>query len=80
MNPSKAFWMGGYTIPLIVGAIPFGIVFGTLGLQSGLNFEATLMEMPHKLGLIVAAIAGICVGMLCESRMPVKQSEAEVTS
>lgn len=30
------------TIPLIVGAIPFGIIFGTLARQSGLSEEGTL--------------------------------------
>lgn len=29
-------------IPLVVGAIPFGIIFGTLAQGSGLSFEATL--------------------------------------
>jgi 4-azaleucine resistance transporter AzlC len=31
-----------HTIPLIIGAIPFGIVFGTLGPASGLSVTATL--------------------------------------
>ena len=30
------------TIPLIVGAIPFGIIFGTLAISSGLSFWGTL--------------------------------------
>jgi 4-azaleucine resistance transporter AzlC len=30
------------TIPLIIGAIPFGIIFGTLAVPSGLSFGATL--------------------------------------
>jgi 4-azaleucine resistance transporter AzlC len=30
------------TIPLIVGAIPFGIIFGTLAPQSGLTYQAAL--------------------------------------
>lgn len=30
------------TIPLIVGAIPFGIIFGTLALSSGLSFGGTM--------------------------------------
>jgi 4-azaleucine resistance transporter AzlC len=30
------------TIPLIIGAIPFGIIFGTLAVASGLSFAATM--------------------------------------
>ncbi len=30
------------TIPLIVGAIPFGIIFGTLAIGSGLSFAGTM--------------------------------------
>jgi len=30
------------TIPLVVGAIPFGVIFGTLALNSGLSFWGTL--------------------------------------
>ena len=30
------------TFPLIVGAIPFGIIFGTLALASGLSFAAAM--------------------------------------
>ncbi|HEY9662144.1 MAG TPA: AzlC family ABC transporter permease, partial [Allocoleopsis sp.] len=29
-------------VPLVVGAIPFGIIFGTLAASSGLSFAATL--------------------------------------
>lgn len=37
------FWAGGRdTIPLIIGAIPFGIIFGTLATASGLSFAATI--------------------------------------
>jgi len=30
------------TFPLIVGAIPFGLIFGTLAINSGLSFAATM--------------------------------------
>jgi len=37
------FWAGARDIfPLIVGAIPFGIIFGTLATNSGLSAEGTL--------------------------------------
>lgn len=37
------FWAGARnTIPLVVGAIPFGIIFGALGVTSGLSPLATL--------------------------------------
>jgi 4-azaleucine resistance transporter AzlC len=37
------FWAGARdTFPLIVGAIPFGIIFGALGVTSGLSPAATL--------------------------------------
>lgn len=40
---SREFWLGvRATLPLIVGAIPFGILFGTLAPSSGLSTSATL--------------------------------------
>ena len=30
------------TIPLLIGALPFGIIFGTLSLSSGLSFQGTM--------------------------------------
>jgi 4-azaleucine resistance transporter AzlC len=40
-SPGREFWAGArQTIPLIVGAIPFGIIFGTLAQTSGLSFGA----------------------------------------
>ena len=40
-SPGREFWAGArQTIPLIVGAIPFGIIFGTLAQTSGLSFAA----------------------------------------
>ena len=38
-SPQAEFLAGGRdTIPLIIGAIPFGIIFGTLALNSGLSY------------------------------------------
>jgi 4-azaleucine resistance transporter AzlC len=42
-SPWVEFWHGVRdTIPLIVGAIPFGIIFGTLANSSGLSFAGAL--------------------------------------
>lgn len=42
-SPQKEFWAGCRAIiPLVVGAIPFGIIFGTLAASSGLSFAATM--------------------------------------
>jgi 4-azaleucine resistance transporter AzlC len=42
-SPFFQFFKGAKdTFPLIVGAIPFGIIFGTLGATAGLSFAATL--------------------------------------
>lgn len=42
-SPRTEFWAGARDIfPLIVGAIPFGIIFGTLAIGSGLSAEGTL--------------------------------------
>lgn len=42
-KPSQEFWLGARDIiPLIVGAIPFGIIFGTLATTNGLSAGATL--------------------------------------
>jgi len=38
-TPWREFWAGArHTIPLIVGAIPFGIIFGTLAQTNGLSW------------------------------------------
>ena len=40
-SPRSEFWAGGRdTIPLIIGAIPFGLIFGALASASGLSFAA----------------------------------------
>jgi 4-azaleucine resistance transporter AzlC len=42
-SPLKEFWAGGRdTFPLIVGAIPFGLIYGALAAASGLSFWAGL--------------------------------------
>ena len=42
-SPKSEFWAGARDIlPLVVGAIPFGIIFGTLATTSGLSVGATL--------------------------------------
>lgn len=42
-KPSLEFWAGARDIlPLVIGAIPFGIIFGTLAQGSGLLWGATL--------------------------------------
>lgn len=42
-SPAAEFWAGARDIlPLVIGAIPFGIIFGTLAIGSGLSVGATL--------------------------------------
>ncbi|GAB4218376.1 MAG: AzlC family ABC transporter permease [Synechococcales cyanobacterium] len=42
-DPAQAFWQGVRdTMPLIVGAIPFGLIFGTLAASSGLSAGAAV--------------------------------------
>jgi 4-azaleucine resistance transporter AzlC len=49
------------TIPLIVGAIPFGLIFGALAIGSGLSFEGTMAMS----GFVFAGSAQfIAVGLL----------------
>ncbi|MDM8531291.1 AzlC family ABC transporter permease [Anaerolineales bacterium HSG25] len=44
ISPARVEFLTGMrdTIPLIVGAMPFGIIFGTLALSSGFSFWGTL--------------------------------------
>ena len=43
MSPSREFLLGMRdTIPMLIGAVPFGIVYGTLAVSSGLSVAATL--------------------------------------
>ncbi len=42
-SPRKAFLAGGRdTIPLMIGAMPFGLIFGALAMSSGLTFGQTV--------------------------------------
>lgn len=42
-SPWREFWAGArQTVPLIVGAIPFGVIFGTLAQTSQLSFASAL--------------------------------------
>ncbi len=51
-SASAEFWSGARdTIPVIVGAIPFGIIFGALAINAGLSVAATI-------GLSVFVFAG----------------------
>ncbi|MEM9214861.1 MAG: AzlC family ABC transporter permease [Cyanobacteria bacterium P01_F01_bin.150] len=43
LSPQAEFWSGAWDIlPLIVGAIPFGIIFGTLATTNGLSVGGTV--------------------------------------
>jgi 4-azaleucine resistance transporter AzlC len=43
-TPASEFWAGSRAIiPLVVGAIPFGILFGTLAIEAGLSVKGTLV-------------------------------------
>jgi len=49
------------TLPLIVGAIPFGIIFGTLAATAGLSFEAT---MGMSLFVFAGSSQFVCVSLV----------------
>ncbi len=58
-SPRKEFWQGfKSTIPLIVGAVPFGIIFGALAIATGISPMATI-----GLSLIVFAGASQMMGV-----------------
>ena len=61
-SPRREFWAGAREIfPLVVGAIPFGIIFGTLAISSGLSAVSTLAMS----ALVFAGSAQfIAVGMI----------------
>ncbi len=43
LSPSSEFWAGfRATIPLVIGAIPFGIIFGALSVTSGISPAGTM--------------------------------------
>ena len=61
-SPQSEFWTGARDVlPLIVGAFPFGIIFGTLAISKGVSIAATI-------GLSSIVFAGsaqfIAVGMI----------------
>lgn len=66
-SPQAEFWAGCRAIfPLVVGAIPFGIIFGTLAASSGLSFTGTMAMSAFvfagssqfiAIGLVAAATA-----------------------
>lgn len=42
-TPSSEFWSGARdTVPVVIGAIPFGIIFGALSINAGLSIAATI--------------------------------------
>lgn len=62
IRKSALFFEGAKdTFPLIVGAIPFGIIFGTLAATAGISFAATM-------GMSIFVFAGssqfVCVGLV----------------
>ncbi len=62
VSPRTEFWAGARDIfPLVIGAIPFGIIFGTLATSSGLSIGGTLAMS----ALVFAGSAQfIAVGMI----------------
>ena len=43
LSRKEEFWRGvRATVPMIIGAIPFGILFGALAINAGLSIAATL--------------------------------------
>lgn len=62
VSPRAEFWAGARDIfPLVIGAIPFGIIFGTLAISSGLSIGGTLAMS----ALVFAGSAQfIAVGMI----------------
>ncbi|MBC2703690.1 AzlC family ABC transporter permease [Desulfobacula sp.] len=61
-SPVSLFFEGAKdTFPLIVGAIPFGIIFGTLAATAGLSFGAT---MGMSLFVFAGASQFVCVSLV----------------
>lgn len=61
-SPRSQFFKGAKdTFPLIVGAIPFGIIFGTLAATAGLSFGAT---MGMSMFVFAGASQFVCVSLL----------------
>ncbi|NJL02644.1 MAG: AzlC family ABC transporter permease [Spirulinaceae cyanobacterium SM2_1_0] len=64
-RPRPEFWAGARDmVPLIVGAIPFGIIFGTLAGSSGLSAPATLAMSAF---VFAGSAQFIAIGMLAAS-------------
>lgn len=60
----KEFLKGaGDTIPLILGAIPFGIIFGTLASGTGLSFEAA---MAMSLFVFAGSAQFVAIGLVSQ--------------
>ncbi|GAB6143546.1 AzlC family ABC transporter permease [Desulfocicer niacini] len=61
-SPLSQFLQGAKdTFPLIVGAIPFGIIFGTLAATAGLSFAAT---MGMSLFVFAGSSQFVCVSLV----------------
>jgi len=64
----SAFFKGGRdTLPLIIGAVPFGIVFGTLSGGAGLSAAAT---MSLSAFVFAGSAQFIAVGLVAADRPP----------
>jgi predicted branched-subunit amino acid permease len=73
-TPGILFWRGARDcLPLVVGGIPFGIIFGVLAVSNGFSVPATVAMSLFvfagsaqfiALGLLAAALAGILSGTL----------------
>ncbi len=61
-SPLSQFFKGAKdTFPLIVGAVPFGIIFGTLATTAGLSFAAT---MGMSLFVFAGSSQFVCVSLV----------------
>jgi len=61
-SPAGQFMLGAKdTFPLVVGAVPFGIIFGTLAAASGISFAAT---MGMSLVVFAGASQFVCVSLV----------------
>ncbi len=66
-----ASWALDFTLPLIFIALVVpritSLAAGSAALTAGV-ISIVALDMPYKLGLVVAAVAGILAGMLVEGR------------
>jgi 4-azaleucine resistance transporter AzlC len=67
-NPSRAFWRGFLaTVPMQIATIPFGLVFGALAIEIGLNVTETMTMT----ALIVGGVSQlVALNMLAEQAPP----------